>query len=118
MERSSAQTNDLRRILILHITKPIKIDGRLDEPAGPQVEGSDRFPPTGTQRGFTRYEKTEVRLLFDKKNFYIGIHAFDSEASRINARKLVASDRTITCCSTSEIVSIVFDCHKATSLPA
>lgn len=34
-------------------------------------------------------EQTEVRILFDDKNIYFGIRAFDSEPTRINARELV-----------------------------
>src|SRR5207244_5686531 len=34
-------------------------------------------------------ERTEVRVLFDDKNIYFGIRAFDSEAAHINARDLV-----------------------------
>lgn len=34
-------------------------------------------------------ERTEVRALFDDKNLYVGIRAFDSEPTRINSRELV-----------------------------
>jgi hypothetical protein len=34
-------------------------------------------------------KKTEVRVLFDDRNLYIGIHAFDSDPANINARELV-----------------------------
>lgn len=34
-------------------------------------------------------ERTEVRVLFDDKNLYVGIKAFDKEPTRINSRELV-----------------------------
>jgi len=44
---------------------------------------------SGTHRSAAASQKTEVRVLYDDRNLYIGIHAFDSEPSRINARELV-----------------------------
>ena len=89
-----------RRIKILHVTEPIKIDGRLDELSWSQAEAVTDFRQQEPNEGSPATEKTEVRLLFDEKNVYIGIHAFDSEPSRINARELVrdaefANDDTV-----------------------
>ena len=52
-------------------------------------------------------EKTEVRLLFDDKNLYVGVHAFDSEPSRINSRELVR-DATF---SNDDKVEILLDTY-------
>src|SRR2546421_1413816 len=78
-----------RRIRALRISEPIKIDGRFDEPAWAAAEAATDFRQQEPSEGVAASENTEVRLLYDDKNLYIGIHAFDSEPSRINARELV-----------------------------
>ncbi len=81
-------TNALR-VKALRVDGEIKIDGRLDEAAwneGEAVTGLRQEDPT---EGAPASESTEVRILFDDKNLYVGIHAFDSEPARINARELV-----------------------------
>jgi hypothetical protein len=57
---------------------PINLDGKFDEPgwAAAQVI-SDFFRMEPRQGGAVRF-KTEVRILFDEKNLYIGVIAFDS----------------------------------------
>jgi Domain of unknown function (DUF5916)/Carbohydrate family 9 binding domain-like len=93
------------RIRILCISDPIKIDGHLDEPAWSQAEAATEFRQQSPTEGAPASEKTEVRVLYDNKNVYIGIRAFDSEAARINARDLVR-DSTF---DTDDRVEIVLD---------
>src|SRR5215813_9573874 len=102
-----AQENGTRRIRVLHITEPIKIDGRLDEPAWSQAEVARDFRQQEPSEGEPATEKTEVRLLFDDKNLYVGVHAFDSEPSRINSRELVR-DATF---SNDDKVEILLDTY-------
>ncbi|MFP5260361.1 MAG: hypothetical protein ACLGJB_00465 [Blastocatellia bacterium] len=33
-------------------------------------------------------ERTDVRVLFDDRDIYVGIHAFVSEPTRVNSREL------------------------------
>ena len=85
-----SQTNDgARRILAIHTTDAIKIDGLLDEPvwstAGPATDFRQETPTEGALAS----EKTEVRVLYDSKNLYFGIRAFDNDPDKINARDLV-----------------------------
>src|SRR5215813_10892992 len=102
-----AQENGTPRIRLLHITQPIKVDGRLDEPAWSQAEVATGFRQQEPNEGEPATEKTEVRLLFDDKNLYVGVHAFDSEPSRINARELVR-DATF---SNDDKVEILLDTY-------
>src|SRR5215216_2932844 len=76
-------------IQVRRATDPIKIDGRLDEPAWSEADVAAEFRMEEPNEGSPASEKTEVRVLFDEKNLYVGIHAFDSEPARINARELV-----------------------------
>ncbi len=67
----------------------IKLDGRLDEPAWSQAQPVKEFRQEEPVEGAPASEKTEVRVLFDDKNLYVGIRAWDSEPQHINARELV-----------------------------
>lgn len=73
----------------LRISETIKIDGRLDEPAWSRAEAATDFRQEEPQEGAPGTEKTEVRILYDSKNLYFGIRAWDSEPMRINASELV-----------------------------
>ena len=52
-------------------------------------------------------ERTEVRVLFDEKNIYFGIRAFDSDAAHINARELVRDADF----SNDDTIAIVLDTY-------
>src|SRR5256885_8817226 len=78
-----------RRIQAIRTTDTIKIDGLLDEPAWALAQPATDFRQERPIEAAPASEGTEVRVLFDDKNIYFGIRAFDSEASRINARDLV-----------------------------
>src|SRR5215510_11063836 len=102
-----SQENGTRRIRVLNTKEPIKIDGRLDEPGWSQAEVATDFRQREPNEGEPASEKTEVRLLFDDKNLYVGVHAFDSEPSRINSRELVR-DATF---SNDDKVEILLDTY-------
>src|SRR5205823_4406081 len=77
------------RIQAVQITEALKIDGLLDEPAWSLAQPATDFRQERPTEGAPASERTEVRVLFDDKNIYFGIRAFDSEAGHINARDLV-----------------------------
>ena len=78
-----------RRIRAVSVTDAIKIDGLLDEAAWSLAQPATDFLQEQPNEGEPASEKTEVRILFDDRNLYIGIRAFDSDATLINARELV-----------------------------
>ena len=86
--RSDAASNS-RRVRASHVNEEIKIDGRLDEPAWSHADAATDFRMEEPTEGAPASERTEVRVLFDDKNLYVGIHAYDSEPARINSRELV-----------------------------
>ena len=82
-QQSAAQQPARRSAVVTSITSPITVDGALDEPAWlsapPIGDLVQRQPDTGrppTQR-------TEVRLLRDASNLYIGVMCYDSEPERV-----------------------------------
>src|SRR5215203_3669789 len=104
---SKSQDLGTRSIRIRRITEPIKIDGRLDEPAWSEADVAAEFRQQEPNEGTPASEKTEVRILFDDKNLYVGIHAFDSDPKHINARELVR-DATF---SNDDKVEILLDTY-------
>src|SRR2546426_5996090 len=78
-----------RRVHTIRTTDAIKIDGTLDEAAWSLVQPATEFLQQQPTEGAPASERTEVRVLFDNKNIYFGIRAFDSDAKHINARELV-----------------------------
>ena len=85
----SQQNTEARRIPAVRVTDALKIDGLLDESAWSLAQPATDFLQEQPHEGEPASEKTDVRVLFDDKNLYIGIHAFDSDAAQINARELV-----------------------------
>src|SRR5437762_12611070 len=82
-------SNALHRIQAVRAADTIKIDGLLDEPAWSLAQPATDFLQQQPTEGAAASERTEVRVLFDDKNIYFGIRAFDSDAKHINARELV-----------------------------
>src|SRR5215216_1952737 len=78
-----------KRIRAVRVSETIKLDGRLDEGAWLQAEAARGFRQEEPNEGEPASERTEVRVLYDDKNLYVGIHASDSEPARINSRELV-----------------------------
>src|SRR5256885_15195906 len=65
-----------------------KIDGTLDDPVwrtAPTVGDFRQREPLETQPAT---EKTEVRILFDSRHIYFGIHCYDREPARIVGTQL------------------------------
>src|SRR5712675_121148 len=96
-----------RRVHTIRINDAIKIDGMLDEAAWSLVQPATEFLQQQPNEGAPASERTEVRVLFDDKNIYIGIRAFDSDAAHINARELVRDADF----SNDDTVSIVLDTY-------
>jgi hypothetical protein len=72
-----------RSAAVISMQDPITIDGALDEPiwvSSPTIGSLIQRQPLP---GEAPTERTEVTLLRDEENLYIGIRAFDSEAHRV-----------------------------------
>jgi len=66
----------------VRVQGPITIDGMLTEPqwelAQPATDFIQRLPHTGQPAT----ERTEVRLIYDDLNLYVGVHAYDSAGKK------------------------------------
>jgi hypothetical protein len=67
-------------------TPPV-IDGKLDDPAWEQVEwGGGDFRQLQPDKGKPASVVTKFKILYDEKNLYIGVRAFDPEPKKIVRR--------------------------------
>ena len=105
--QTPSPNNGLRRIQVVRITDALRIDGLLDEAAWSLAEAASEFLEQQPTEGAPASERTEVRVLFDDKNIYFGIRAFDSEAAHINARELVRDADF----SNDDTIAIVLDTY-------
>ena len=78
-----------RQIQAVRVSDTLKIDGLLDEAPWLLAQPATDFLQEQPNEGAPASERTEVRVLFDDRNIYFGIRAFDSDAANINARELV-----------------------------
>jgi len=72
-----------------YISSPIKLDGNLDEPAWKSAQPATNFKQREPNNGAPATERTEIRILYDQNNLYIGILCFDSQPDKIIANSLV-----------------------------
>ncbi|MFQ5636922.1 MAG: DUF5916 domain-containing protein [bacterium] len=71
---------------------PPTIDGRLDDSAWEKVEWKGDFIQREPDDGAAPSQKTAFKIVFDDKNLYVGIRAFDTEPDEI-VRRVTRRDR-------------------------
>src|SRR5215210_2904726 len=62
---------------------PPALDGKVDDEAWLKVEPYATFTQTDPIEGAPASERTEVRIVYDKSNIYIGVICFDSEPGKV-----------------------------------
>jgi hypothetical protein len=67
----------LKRYLVRKTPKPIKIDGKLDEPAWKTAPSTGMF--VNTMTGEPAQPKTEAKLLWDNQNLYLAFENVDTD---------------------------------------
>src|SRR3990172_11943858 len=84
--RARRTTHGLKTAMAVRIDEvPIVVDGRLDEPVWQEARVNLGFLQRDPQQGAPSTERTEFRVLFDKKNLYIGVVCYDSQPDNILA---------------------------------
>ena len=79
----SADREQARVITACVAVSPITLDGFLEEPAWKEAQPATDFIQRELAEGEPATEKTEVRILYDSENLYIGIMCYDSEPGKI-----------------------------------
>ncbi len=72
-----------RKLPAVKITEKITIDGRMDEPAWSRASRAIEFIQKEPEEGESSSEATEVSILYDNENLYIGVAAKDREAAHV-----------------------------------
>jgi hypothetical protein len=83
-----AHTTERRTVQAVRTTTPIVLDGRLDEAAWELAEPATDFIGVQPYHGQPATEQTEIRLLYDADNLYIGAICYDSDPSGIRINTL------------------------------
>src|SRR5215471_17883863 len=66
-------------------TPPV-VDGHLDDPVWKTAEVAGDFHQFEPNEGAPATERTEVRILYDNTNLYVGLRLYDSEPAKIVRR--------------------------------
>jgi hypothetical protein len=90
---------------IVRANMHIALDGLLTESAWAEAQTIGEIRQREPHPGETASERTDVRLLFDEQNIYVGVMCFDSEPGRIIATQM-ARDSDL---STDDKIEILFD---------
>ena len=93
------------------VTSEILIDGSLDEAPWRQAPKIGDLIQRIPEAGAEPTEKTEVTLLYDKDNLYIGVMCYDSEPQRVLASEM-ARDASLRADDRLEIVLDTFRDHS------
>jgi hypothetical protein len=91
----------------LKIESAIKLDGVLDEPAWAKAQRISNFTQRELEENAPTTERTEVAVLYNRTELFIGVWCFDSEPSRIIAQKMKWDFDT----STEDNFEIVLDTY-------
>ncbi len=83
-----AQVSEPSEIHAYRITESIRIDGDLNEPAWEQATHIHNFTQRELSEGDPVTERTEVAILYDERNLYIGFWGYDRNPKGIIARKM------------------------------
>jgi hypothetical protein len=78
----AAQNRKERTMRAVRVREKIVIDGELNEPAWLLAEPATDFIQRLPYTGEPATEKTEVRLIYDDENLYVGAFCFDSAGGR------------------------------------
>ena len=70
------------------VSGEIRVDGHLDEPEWGVASRAGDFRQMEPREGQPATEATEVSVLYDQHNLYVGVHAHDAEPDRVIARIL------------------------------
>ena len=73
---------NIKAPVAIEINEEIRIDGYLDEASWRNAVAEDRFITAEPEEGKVPKHRTEVRILYDKKNFYFGINCYDGEIKK------------------------------------
>ena len=106
--QQTSPTDPVRSAVVTAITSAIVIDGSLDEAAWRQAPTIGDLVQRIPVAGGAPTERTEVRLLYDEDNLYIGVMCHDTEPDRVLASQM-ARDASL---NADDRLAIVLDTFR------
>ena len=85
---AAQQTNGAHQAQAVRVDQGPNIDGDLDDGVWDNAALIDGFIQQEPDEGAAATERTEVRLLYDESNLYVGVRAFDSNPGGIVATEM------------------------------
>jgi hypothetical protein len=85
---ATAQHSKPDTLYAMRITEKIKLDGKLDEQAWQKAKKISNFTQRQQIEGAPASEKTEVAVLYDENNLYLGVWNYDKEPDKIIAKSM------------------------------
>ncbi len=76
--RDTLAQKDHKKVTAVFVEGQIVVDGTLDEPEWKLAQPATDFIQNEPRTGEPVTERTEVRLLYDQENLYVGVYCFDS----------------------------------------
>ncbi|MFH1574068.1 MAG: DUF5916 domain-containing protein [Acidobacteriota bacterium] len=86
----------------------LEIDGRLDDPDWAMAAPASQFYQRERNEGLPATERTEVRVLYDSTNLYIGFRCYDKEPGKAKARAMFRDESA----GADDLVSIMLDSYN------
>jgi hypothetical protein len=99
----AAPVASAKRYMVRKVAKPVKVDGKLDEPGWKDAPSTGLFVNTLT--GAPAEVKTEAKMLWDDNNLYLGFENVDSDVWSTLTKR---DDKLWT----QEVVEIMIDADK------
>jgi len=85
---SQSADGQRKSLQAVRISAPIQMDGVLDEAVWQQMESSDSFVQAEPYEGEAATEQTDVKVLYDGENLYIGVYCHDSDSTGVLVNSL------------------------------
>ena len=77
-----------KTVRAIRVDAPVRMDGVLDEAAWQAAEPAGQFVQAEPYEGDAATEATEVKVLYDEENLYIGIYCHDTEPGGVLVNSL------------------------------
>ncbi len=107
------QNREQFKVRPLRVEKGPRIDGVLDDEGWQLAPLIDEFIQQEPKEGSVASERTEVRLMYDARNLYIGLRAFDSEPAGVIATEMRRDSPRILDEDNFQVIIDTFNDHRS-----
>jgi hypothetical protein len=100
------EESGLVTVRAVRVTSPLRLDGQLDEPFYRELRPASDFIQEEPSYGAPATEKTEIWILFDDENVYVGARIWESQPERMVVNEMRRDSANV---FQNENLTIVFD---------